>query len=76
MGDLQEQLVNLSTSLGGSVSAEHGCGIWKAPYFNRVFGEDVVDLMRKIKSIFDPNNVLNPGKMYSIHKLAIFSKKN
>jgi glycolate oxidase len=75
MGDLQEQLVELAASLGGSVSAEHGCGIWKAPYFNKLFGEDVVEIMRKIKSIFDPNNVLNPGKMYSIHNLAMFSNK-
>ncbi len=73
MGDLQEQLVTLATSLGGSVSAEHGCGIWKAPYLGTVLGEEVVELMGKIKSIFDPNNILNPGKMYSINKLAIFS---
>ena len=73
MGDLQEQLVTLAASLGGSVSAEHGCGIWKAPYLGMVFGEDVVELMGKIKSIFDPNNILNPGKMYSINKLAVFS---
>ena len=74
IGDLQEQLVTLATSLGGSVSAEHGCGIWKAPYLGTVLGEDVVELMGKIKSIFDPNNILNPGKMYSINKLAVFSK--
>jgi len=74
MGDLQEQLVKLAISLGGSVTAEHGCGIWKAPYLRMEYGEDVVELMRKIKSIFDPNNILNPGKMYSINKLAVFSK--
>jgi len=74
MGDLQEELVKLATSLGGSVTAEHGCGIWKAPYLSMEHGEDVVELMRKIKTIFDPNNILNPGKMYSINKLAIFSK--
>ncbi|TFG27005.1 MAG: FAD-binding oxidoreductase [Promethearchaeota archaeon] len=74
MGDLQEELVKLATSLGGSVTAEHGCGIWKAPYLPMEYGEDVVELMRKIKSIFDPNNILNPGKMYSINRLAVFSK--
>lgn len=74
MGDLQEELVKLATSLGGSVTAEHGCGIWKAPYLSMEHGEDVVELMRKIKTIFDPNNILNPGKMYSINKLAVFSK--
>lgn len=73
IGDLQDELVKLVTSYGGSVTAEHGCGVWKAPYLNFEHGKEVVDLMRKIKSAFDPNNILNPGKMYTINKLALFS---
>lgn len=73
MGNIQNELVKLAVSYGGSVTAEHGCGIWKAPYLNMEHREEVIELMRKIKSIFDPNNILNPGKMYSINKLAVFS---
>ncbi len=73
MGSIQNELVKLAVSYGGSVTAEHGCGIWKAPYLNMEHKEEVIELMRKIKSIFDPNNILNPGKMYSINKLAVFS---
>jgi glycolate oxidase len=76
MGNIQNDLVKLATSLGGSVTAEHGCGIWKAPYLSMEHGKEVVELMGKIKSIFDPNDVLNPGKMYTIHKLATFSNYN
>lgn len=76
IGKIQEELVKITTSLGGSVTAEHGCGIWKTPYLNLEHGEAKIDLMRKIKSIFDPNNILNPGKMYSINELALFSTSN
>lgn len=76
MGNIQEELVNYTTSLGGSVTAEHGCGIWKTPYLDLEHGKETIELMRKIKSIFDPNNILNPGKMYSVNKLAIFKKIN
>jgi len=74
MGNIQEELVNYTTSLGGSVTAEHGCGIWKTPYLYLEHEKEIIDLMRKIKAIFDPNNVLNPGKMYSVNKLAVFKK--
>ncbi|MHA2038622.1 MAG: FAD-binding oxidoreductase [Promethearchaeota archaeon] len=74
---LQGDLVKLAISLGGSVTAEHGCGVWKAPYLPLEHGEDAINLMKNIKNIFDPNNVLNPGKLYSFPtKFSIFSIKN
>jgi len=65
LGSIQTELVKLAISLGGSVTAEHGCGVWKAPYLPLEHGEDAINIMGKIKAIFDPNNVLNPGKIYS-----------
>ncbi len=76
IGDIQDELVKLAISLGGSVTAEHGCGVWKAPYLNLEHGVEVVDLMRKIKAIFDPNNILNPGKMYESKKKFNFQTTN
>ncbi|MFW9898916.1 MAG: FAD-binding oxidoreductase [Candidatus Thorarchaeota archaeon] len=73
LGDIQNELVNIANSLGGSLTAEHGCGIWKAPYLSLEHGEEAIEIMRKIKSMFDPNNILNPGKMYSTKEIAIFS---
>ncbi len=76
ISDIQNELVKLAISFGGSVTAEHGCGVWKAPYLDLEHGKEVIELMSKIKSIFDPNNILNPGKMYSINKLALFPTTN
>jgi len=68
LSSIQTELVKFAISLGGSVTAEHGCGVWKAPYLPLEHGTDAIDIMRKIKKIFDPNNILNPGKLYSFPK--------
>jgi glycolate oxidase len=65
LSSIQNELVKFAISLGGSVTAEHGCGVWKAPYLPLEHGTDAIEIMRKIKTIFDPNNILNPGKLYS-----------
>ncbi|KPV61640.1 MAG: glycolate oxidase subunit GlcD [Candidatus Bathyarchaeota archaeon BA1] len=49
--------------LSGSVSAEHGIGIVKASLVEEEYGRKVVEIMRAIKKIFDPNNIMNPGKL-------------
>ncbi|MGB1351046.1 MAG: FAD-binding oxidoreductase [Luminiphilus sp.] len=51
--------------LGGSVSAEHGVGTLKAPYLNYTKSDSEIDAMRAIKDIFDPDGILNPGKVFS-----------
>ena len=52
--------------LGGSVSAEHGVGTLKAPYLGYSKSESEIDAMRAIKAIFDPDGIVNPGKVFSI----------
>ena len=49
--------------LGGSISAEHGIGRMKADLLPHAKGAIAMDLMRKIKTSFDPNGILNPGKI-------------
>ncbi len=53
-------------TLGGSVSAEHGVGTLKAPYLGYSKSDSEIDAMRAIKAIFDPDGILNPGKVFSI----------
>jgi len=53
-------------TLGGSVSAEHGVGTLKAPYLSYSKSDSEIDAMRAIKAIFDPDGILNPGKVFSI----------
>ena len=56
----------LVKKLGGTISAEHGIGLVQKEYMDIVFDETQMRLMREIKKIFDPNNILNPGKIFDI----------
>jgi len=51
-------------AVGGTLSGEHGIGISKAPYLNMELTEKEMELMKKIKRVFDPNEILNPGKIF------------
>lgn len=50
--------------LGGTLSGEHGVGITKSPYIAKEIGAVELELMRRIKTVFDPYNILNPGKIF------------
>jgi FAD/FMN-containing dehydrogenase len=49
---------------GGSVSAEHGVGLLKKPYLQYSRSESEIGYMRALKQVFDPNKVMNPGKIF------------
>lgn len=51
--------------LGGTLSGEHGVGLSKAAYIDMELSADSIAVMKKIKALFDPNNILNPGKIFS-----------
>jgi glycolate oxidase len=51
--------------LRGTLSGEHGIGLMKAPYLHYEQSQEVIDLGRRIKAVFDPKGLLNPGKIYS-----------
>ena len=50
----------------GSVSAEHGVGLTKKPYLQYTRSAEEIALMKSVKLIFDPNNVMNPGKIFDL----------
>ncbi|MCP4578491.1 MAG: FAD-binding protein [Deltaproteobacteria bacterium] len=56
-----EELCEAAIRMGGTLSGEHGIGIAKARFMGMEFSETSLDLMRGIKRVFDPNNILNPG---------------
>ena len=49
--------------VGGLVSGEHGIGFAKKEYMKEQLGPTQITLMNGIKKVFDPNNILNPGKV-------------
>lgn len=57
-------LFTLVKSLGGTISGEHGIGLIQKPYMDIVFDDAGLQLMRGIKKTFDPNNILNSGKIF------------
>lgn len=59
-------LFQLVKSLGGTISGEHGVGLVQKPYMDVVFDNTQLQLMRGIKRIFDPNNILNAGKIFDL----------
>ena len=61
--DIDRIVYESLTDFSGSVSAEHGIGIKKKPWMKLNRTEDEVQLMRAIKKVLDPSNLLNPGKI-------------
>lgn len=61
---LVKEIFSLTLGLGGTISGEHGIGITKKPFIGMEIGPHELNLMRGIKNIFDPKNILNPGKIF------------
>jgi glycolate oxidase len=77
-GDMAEELWNgehikqaiseiflLCKKLGGTISGEHGIGYVQQAYMPLVFTDKSLEVQRAIKKLFDPNNILNPGKIFN-----------
>jgi glycolate oxidase len=58
-----EEIFEMVVRMGGTLSGEHGIGTSKAPFMTIAFNEAELQLFKDIKRAFDPNNILNPGKM-------------
>jgi glycolate oxidase len=58
------ELFELCISLGGTISGEHGIGWVQKSYTDLVFSPKSIELQKGIKKLFDPNNILNPGKIF------------
>lgn len=58
-----DEVFDICLQLGGTLSGEHGIGVSKAPYIEKEIGGIGIELTRRLKAVFDPNNILNPGKI-------------
>ena len=66
MNIILRALFKLVKSLGGTISGEHGVGLIQKSYMDIVTNTANLHLMRSIKQAFDPNNILNPGKIFDL----------
>jgi glycolate oxidase len=59
-----DELFDATLAFGGTITGEHGVGVTKKKYFVKEMGLAEIELMRGIKGVFDPGNLLNPGKIF------------
>lgn len=59
-----KELFKIVRDLGGTISGEHGIGLVQRPYLSIVFCKSNLELQKSIKKAVDPNNIMNPGKLY------------
>ncbi len=59
-----KEIFAATLELGGTLSGEHGIGITKSPYISMELGDMGLEVMKRIKKAFDPNNIMNPGKIF------------
>ena len=60
-----KEIFNLAIELGGTITGEHGVGAAKLPYLEARLGKTQMEVLRRVKKTFDPNGILNPGKLGS-----------
>ncbi len=60
------EIFELVKKLGGTISGEHGIGLVQKEYMDILFKKKELDLMRQIKNVFDPNHILNKGKIFDL----------
>ncbi len=65
------ELNSFVISLGGTLSGEHGDGFVRTPFLERLYGTTVYSLFKQVKNLFDPQNILNPGKIIGPQNVSI-----
>ena len=59
-----DEIIEGAVELGGVLSGEHGIGLEKQKFFKRIIDPNVINMMKGIKQLMDPNNIMNPGKIW------------
>jgi glycolate oxidase len=62
--DAVKDIFQVTLKMGGTISGEHGIGLTKAGYLNMELSSEIIELMKGIKKVFDPKNIINPNKIF------------
>ncbi|MEQ8850824.1 MAG: FAD-linked oxidase C-terminal domain-containing protein [Phycisphaerales bacterium] len=76
MQTIAEEVTDLVRQYGGALSGEHGDGRVRSPFLERFFGPELMDVFRRVKGVFDPDNRLNPGNIVEPHPMAQHFRTN
>ncbi|HEY4520666.1 MAG TPA: FAD-binding oxidoreductase [Candidatus Paceibacterota bacterium] len=60
--ELSQKVYDLVISYHGSITGEHNDGLIRTPFLEQMYGHEIVELFKRVKNIFDPQNIFNPGK--------------
>ena len=63
---LNDEIVRLALAMDGTCTGEHGVGLHKIGFLEEEAGDDALDLMRAIKRALDPDDIMNPGKIFRV----------
>ena len=73
--ELSDKVYDLVARYHGSITAEHNDGIIRTPYLPKMYDQKMISIFREIKNIFDPKNILNPGKKVPMEKGGVGTKE-
>ncbi len=59
-----DEIFDITIELDGTISGEHGVGLAKMPYIGKELGKTAIDISKALKKTLDPDNILNPGKLF------------
>jgi FAD/FMN-containing dehydrogenase len=74
--NIATQFFEETIRLGGTITAEHGDGLARSEFIKLQYGPKNYQIFKEIKKIFDPNNILNPGKIITKKSTIIKNLKN
>ncbi|MFC1670249.1 FAD-binding oxidoreductase [Spirochaetota bacterium] len=63
--EIKKKIYGEAISLGGTITGEHGIGYTRKDYLHMQLGNEEIELLKRIKKAFDPNMILNPGKIFT-----------
>ena len=72
MRKMADEVFDLVWSLGGTISGEHATGLVRAAFVRKQYGDDYYEILCKIKTLFDPNGLMNPGKIINADAEVMF----
>lgn len=70
MRAIAEEIRDLVITYGGAVSSEHGDGLVRSEWNEKVFGSQLYEAFKAVKAVFDPNGIMNPGKIIANQKMT------